>query len=158
MEMVKENKEDYTEDDMPFGQGRPDERNMWEDKQHLDIVKHYSEDELVPEDIRKRQWAVFGKAFVNTFLEEMDLPMININFELLKINEMTSKPAHLLTFKEVNELDKMSLHMFLTAKRAIGSKTTTMNERILQNTMIQQNIGTQTINQNQKRKKILGLI
>jgi len=69
-----------------------------------------------------------------------------------------SKPPHLLTFKEVAELDKMVLHTFFKAKRAIGSNRNKMNERTLQNTQISQSIGTQTLNQGSPRRKILGLI
>lgn len=132
--------------------------SIWEDKQHLDIIKHYSQDDIVPRGLQNRQWSVFGKAFINTFLEETDMPMININFEILKINELMSKPPHLLTFQQVAEIDKMGLHMFLTARRAIGAKQGKMNERILQNTQISQAIGTQNITQKSSRQKILGLI
>ena len=141
-----------------FTGNEPVDKNIWEDKQHLDIIRHYSTDELVPKDLEKRQWSVFGKSFVNTFLEENDMPMININFEILKINELMSKPPHLLTFQQVAEIYKMGLHMFLTARRAIGAKQGKMNERILQNTQISQSIGSQNITQKMPRQKILGLI
>ena len=134
------------------------DKNIWDEKQHLDIIRHYSEEELAPLELKQRQWSVFGKSFVNTFLEENDMPMISINFEILKINELMSKPPHLLTFQQVAEIDKMGLHMYLTARRAVGFKQGKMNERVLQNTQISQSIGTQTMTQNSPRRKILGLI
>ena len=147
---------DIVETDENFMTGNEHiDRQIWEEKNHLDIVQHYSEDKLVPKDIRERQWSVFGKAFINTFLEEDDLSLININFEILKINELMGSPPHLLTFQQI---DKMGLHMFLTAKRAIGAKQGKINERTLQNTQISQSIGTQTMNQNTTRQKFLGLI
>ena len=134
------------------------EKSIWDEKQHLDIVRHYSDEENIPPELEKRQWSIFNKNFTNTFLEELDLTMIGINLEHLKIKELMSKPACLLTFKEINELDKMVFHAFLKAKRAIGTNKGKMNERTLQNTQISQSIGTQTINQSQPRKKIFGLI
>ena len=142
-----------------FGQhGEAVEKSIWDEKQHLDIIKHYSEEENIPEELEKRQWAIFNKNFTNTFLEENDLPMISINLEILKINELMSKPAHLQTFKEINELDKMTLHTYFKTKRAIGTNKNKINERTLQNTQISQAIGTQTVNQGEQKKKIFGLI
>ena len=134
------------------------DKNIWDEKQHLDIIKHYSQDELNPEALQKRQWSIFGKSFINTFLEEQDLMILDIDFRILKTQELMSKPAHLITFQEVSELNKMALYMYLTAKRAIGFKNNKMNERILQNTQISQAIGTQTQTMNMPRKKIFGLI
>lgn len=121
---------------------REEEQSIWEEKQFLEVLKHYSEDTLIPKKFKDRQWVVFGKSMVNTFMTEKDLPMVDAYTQILKINEMQRKPAHLLTFKEVHELDMMAFHMFLTARRAIGTQNGTVNERTLQNTQIAQNIST----------------
>lgn len=141
---------------MPYPGNEEIEKNIWEEKQHLDILKHYSEDSLIPKELSSRQWSIFGKGFINTFLEEKDMPMIDINLQLLRIGELSSKPAHLLTQKVVNDLSKMDHYAFIAAKRAIGAKQGTMNERILQNTQISQSISNNE--EAMKRKKILGLI
>lgn len=157
MKLVEENNQENLE--LPIGNvSEAVEQSIWEEKQHLDIIKHYSDESDIPIELQKRQWSIFNKNFTNTFLEEQDMVMVGINLEHLKIKELMSKPAYLLTFKEINELDKMVFHAFLKAKRAIGTNKDKMNERTLQNTQISQSIGTQTINQKQPRKRLLGLI
>jgi hypothetical protein len=135
---------DTREDD---DERRKDEgESIWDEKQFLEVLKHYANDEIIPKELRNRQWATFGKAFINTFLNKDDLPMIDILGQILRINEMQSKPPHLLTFKEVNDLDKMEVYMFFTAKRSIGIESNRINERTLQNTQIGQTISTQISN------------
>ena len=140
----------------PFQGNEHVEKDIWDQKQHLDILKHYAEDDIIPLELQKRQWSIFGKALSLTFLEEKDMPMIDINLQILRIGELSSKPAHLLTSKVVNDLNKMDAFAFLAAKRAIGAKQGTMNERVLQNTQISQSISNNEAQM--QRKKILGLI
>lgn len=146
---------------MEFMQGQPQEQqeedqptqNMWDEKQFLEVLKHYSEDEIVPKDIRSREWAVFGKALINTFLEKEDLLLIDIYAQILRIDEMWSKPSNRMTFKEVGNLDKMEIYMFLTAKRAIGINKNKINERTMQNTQILQNISMQGMANKPKKER-----
>lgn len=120
-------------------------RPVWDDKQFLEFVKHYSEDDNIPIKARKSKWAIFSKSFLYTFLEEKDVPMIDIWGNILKIDSLISQPPHRITFDEVHELDQAQFYMFCTAKRAIGTHKDIMNERSLQNTQIAQTIATQTI-------------
>ena len=137
MEFIKQEEDENMEGD--------EKESIWDEKQFLEVLKHYSDESLIPPDLKKREWSVFGKALINTFLTEKDLPMIDIYSQILRIDEMQSKPAHLLTFEEVNNLDKMNFYLFLNAKRAIGIEGNKMNERTLQNTQIGQQISTQII-------------
>lgn len=117
--------------------------NIWDEKQFLEVLKHYAEDSTIPENLRTKEWAIFGKALVNTFLTEKDLALIDIYSQILRIDELSRKPPHLITFDEVNNLDRIQLYLFLTSKRAIGIEQNRINERTLQNTQIGQSISTQ---------------
>jgi hypothetical protein len=130
--------------------------NIWEDKQHLDIIKHYIEEPNIPQKIKEREWSITSRSMINNFFEEKDLPLLDCFLQIFKIEEMISKPAHLLTQAGVNEISKIEHYGYLAAKRSIGFKGDRVNERSLQNTQIHQSIGNS--NTMQKRKKILGLI
>lgn len=116
--------------------------NMWDNKNYLEVLKHYSQDEIIPETLKKKEWAIFGKHLINTFLGEKDMPMIDIFSEILRIDDMMSKPPNRLTFNQTGDLDMMQVYMFLTSRRAIGIDKSKVNERVLQNTQILQNIST----------------
>lgn len=117
---------------------------IWNTKEHLEFVKHYSEDEIIPAEFKKSKWAIFGKALTYTFLEEKDLPMIDIFSTIMRIDSLVTQPSHKVTFGEVHSLDQSQFYIFLTAKRAIGTTRDKLNERTLQNTQIAQSISTQT--------------
>lgn len=132
-------------------------QNQIMEKQHLEVLKHYTEDEHIPKDIKTSRWGIFGKGLQLTFLEEKDLPMIDMFNNILRINALTNKPAHKLTFEETNGLDQTQLYFYLQAKRAIGTNQGKVNERTLQVTQIGQQISTNTnVNANQPRRNIMG--
>jgi len=119
-------------------------RNIWDNKEYLEFVKHYAEDDNIPQSVKGSKWSIFGKALTYTFLEERDLPLIDIFSNILRIDSLITQPAHKITFDEVHKLDQSQFYMFLTAKRAIGTDREKMNERTLQNTQIGQNISSQS--------------
>ena len=125
-------------------QQEPHRENLWEQKDYLEFVKHYAEDDVIPEDVKKSKWGVFGKALTYTFLDDKDLPTIDMFSTILRIDTLITQPAHRITFDEVQKLDQTQLYMYLTAKRAIGTEREKLNERTLQNTQIAQNISTNT--------------
>lgn len=126
-------------------------QSIWDQKEYLEFVKHYSEDETIPSTIKNSKWGIFGKALQYTFLEEGDIGLIDIFNNILRIDALMVKPAHMITFEEVHALDQTQLYFWLTAKRAIGTNREKMNERTLQNTQISQAISTQVMNQQRKR-------
>lgn len=119
-------------------------QSIWDTKEYLEFVKHYSQDEHIPEEIKKSKWGIFGKALIYTFLEEKDLYVVDLFSNILRIDALITQPAHKITFNEVHGLDQSQFYMYLSAKRAIGSNREKMNERTLQNTQIAQSIATQT--------------
>ena len=116
---------------------------IWDTKEYLEFVKHYSEDEIIPDEVKKSKWGIFGKALTYTFLEETDLPIIDIFSQLFRIDSLVTQPPHRITFHETTQISQSHFYMFLTAKRAIGTNREKMNERTLQNTQIAQTIGSQ---------------
>ena len=122
------------------------QQQMLLQKEYLDVLKHYSQDDTIPESITKSRWAIFGKGLSLTFLDEKDLPIIDMFNNILRINALMNQPAHRISFEETNQLDQTQLYFYIQAKRAIGSNRGKMNERTLQVTQIGQTISTQTLN------------
>lgn len=131
------------EEEEPRGEERQPEA-IWDTKEYLDVLKHYGDDDNIPKEVKKSKWAIFGRALTYTFLEEKDLPMIDIFSNILRIDSLITQPPHRITFGEVEQLDQTQAYFFFTAKRAIGTTRDKMNERTLQNTQIGQSIATQT--------------
>lgn len=129
--------------------------NLALEKQYLDVLKHYTEEEIIPKEIKNTEWSVFGKAMPLTFLEEADLPMIDMFAQVLRIGTLMNSPAHKLGFQDSHNLDQTQLYTYLQAKRAIGTNKGKMNERTLQVTQIGQSISTQTLNQHQPQTSVL---
>lgn len=129
--------------------------NMLTQKDFLEVLKHYTEDEMIPDDITKSKWAIFGKGLQLTFLEEKDLPIIDIFNNILRIDTLMSQPAHKLTFEQSHQMDQTQLYFFLQAKRAIGTNQGKINERTLQVTQISQAISTQAISGQQKQGNMM---
>lgn len=127
------------------------QKSIWDQKEYLEFVKHYSEDETIPKKVKQSKWGQFGKALQYTFLETSDIPLTDDFNNILRIDALMVKPPHLITFDDVHDLDQTQLYFWLTAKRAIGTNREKMNERTLQNTQISQAINTQVMNQ-QKRQ------
>lgn len=115
-------------------------------KEFLEVLKHYAEDGSIPPHVKNSKWAIFGKGLSLTFLEEKDLPIIDMFNQILRIDVLMNQPAHLLTFEETHQLDQTQLYFYLQAKRAIGTTQGKVNERTLQVTQIGQSISTQTTN------------
>ena len=117
--------------------------SIWDTKEYLEFVKHYSEDDIIPKSVKESKWGIFGKALTYNFLEEKDLGIIDMFSNILRIDSLVVQPAHKITFEEVHALDQSQFYMYLTAKRAIGTNREKMNERTLQNTQIAQTIASQ---------------
>ncbi len=122
------------------------QQQMLLQKEYLDVLKHYSEDDSIPKEVTASKWSIFGKGLPLTFLEERDLPIIDMFNNILRINSLMNQPAHRISFEETNQLDQTQLYFYIQAKRAIGSTRGKMNERTLQVTQIGQTISTQTLN------------
>ncbi|MCH8003901.1 MAG: hypothetical protein IH934_04705 [Nanoarchaeota archaeon] len=138
-------------------------QNLLLQKEHLDVLKHYSSDETIPEDIRNSKWSIFGKGLQLTFLEESDLPIIDMFNNILRIDSLMGQPAHKLTFEQSHQLDQTQLYMYLQAKRSIGTNQGKVNERTLQVTQIGQSISqstmsTQSIKQRNMLSKLRGML
>ncbi len=128
-------------------------------KEFLDVLKHYTEDDTIPKSVKESKWSIFGKGLSLTFLEEKDLPMIDMFTQILRIDVLMNQPAHMLTFEESHQLDQTQLYFYLQAKRAIGTSQGKVNERTLQVTQIGQTISTQTMNgPQQPRRGILSKV
>lgn len=130
------------EDDPSYPEEQKNINSFWDPKEYLDVLEHYTEDNLVPKDVKESNWAVFGKALINTFLETQDTALIDLWNNILRIDQLMLKPAHALTNEEIKELDQMQLYFYLTAKRAIGTDKQKINERVLQVTQIGQRISS----------------
>lgn len=130
-------------------------QNLLMQKEYLDVLKHYTDDETIPKDVSGSKWAIFGKGLQLTFLEERDLPIIDMFNNILRIDALMHQPAHKLTFEQSHQLDQTQLYFYLQAKRAIGTTQGKVNERTLQVTQIGQQISTQTMNTQTKQKNIL---
>ena len=120
--------------------------DMAKQKEYLDVLKHYAEDESIPDNVKSSKWAIFGKGLSLTFLEEKDLPIIDMFNQILRIDVLMNQPAHMLTFEQTHQLDQTQLYFYLQAKRAIGTNQGKVNERTLQVTQIGQQISTSTMN------------
>ncbi|KKK87800.1 hypothetical protein LCGC14_2749630 [marine sediment metagenome] len=141
----------------PYAQAQ--QQQMLLQKEYLDVLKHYSQDESIPEEVTKSRWAIFGKGLSLTFLDEKDLPIIDMFNNILRINSLINQPAHRISFEETNQLDQTQLYFYLQAKRAIGTNQGKVNERTLQVTQIGQSISTQTMNgPQQPRRGILAKV
>lgn len=121
--------------------------NIWDDKSYLDFVRHYSEDEVIPQEVKTTKWAVFGRTMVYTFMNETDMPMVDIFSNILKIDTLMARPPHLINYNDIDQLDQTQLYFWLSAKRAIGTDKDKMNERTLQQTQIAQSINMQQMSQ-----------
>lgn len=130
-------------------------QNLALQKEYLDVLKHYTDDDTIPQKVKQSKWGIFGKGLQLTFLEEKDLPLIDMFNQILRIDALMAKPAHRLTFEESHQLDQIQLYFYLQAKRAIGTNQGKVNERTLQVTQIGQSISTQTMNTQQRQRSIL---
>ena len=140
----------------PVNEGETEPQNIWDNKDHLEVIKHYTDEEGIPQEIREKNWAIFSKAASLTFLDETDLPMVEMETQISKLSQMISTPPYLLTFGEMENLDQVSVHARNVAKRAVGMKRDRTNERMAQVTQVVQSIsGGQNVGQS--RKKFLGL-
>lgn len=119
-------------------------QSIWDTKEYLEFVKHYSQDENIPQEVKTSKWGIFGKALIYTFLEEKDLLIVDYFSNMLRIDALITQPPHKITFEEVHGLDQSQFYLYLSAKRAIGTNREKMNERTLQNTQIMQSIAAQT--------------
>jgi len=136
----------------------PEQKSIpWDDKQHLDVLKHYSEEEIIPKEIRDKEWQFFTRAVTNTFLEKEDLGILEDYYQIIKADTLSSIPSSEITFEDISNLDKLMFHTFISGKRAIGIEKTKINERVLQNMQIMQSISTNAGLKLQKRNKFLGL-
>lgn len=131
------------------------EKTLAQQKEFLDVLKHYTEDETIPTEVKKSKWAIFGKGLQLTFMEDKDLPMIDMFNQVLRIDSLMNQPAHKLTFEQSHQLDQTQLYFYLQSKRAIGTNQGKINERTLQVTQIQQGISTQTVNTQKKKSSLL---
>lgn len=84
---------------------------------------------------------------IYTFMNEQDMPMVDIFSNILKIDTMMARPPHLMNYNDIDELDQTQLYFWLSAKRAIGTDKDKMNERTLQQTQIAQSISMQSMTQ-----------
>lgn len=130
---------------------------IWNDKQHLDLNKHYVTEDHIHQDIKKKHWSVFSKSMILNFFDDKDLYMLDLDLNILKVNELMSMPPHLLSPAKVDELNKVEHYAYLAAKRSVGMSSGKVNERLLEQMQINQNISSGNGAQVQ-RKKILGLI
>jgi len=133
-------------------------QNLLLQKEHLDILKHYTTDEVIPPEVKSSKWSVFGKSLQLTFLEEKDLPIIDMFNNVLRIDALTNQPAHQLTFEQSHHLDQTQLFFYLQAKRAIGTTQGKVNERTLQVTQIGQSISHQTMSSQTRQRSILSKV
>ncbi len=125
-------------------------QNLAMQKEYLEVLKHYTEDENIPLEVKTSRWSIFGKSLALTFLEEKDMPIIDMFSHILRIDALMSQPAHKSTFEQSHILDQEQFFLFTRAKSAIGTHQGKVNERTLQVTQIGQTISTQTVGGQQK--------
>ena len=90
-------------------------QNLLLQKEYLDVLKHYTEDDTIPEVVKTSKWAIFGKGLQLTFLEEKDLPIVDMFNQVLRIDALTAQPSHRLTFENTHQLDQTQLYFYLQA-------------------------------------------
>ncbi|KKK68797.1 hypothetical protein LCGC14_2940470, partial [marine sediment metagenome] len=129
--------------------------NLLTQKDFLEVLKHYSEDDIIPKNVTTSKWSIFGKGLSLTFLEERDLPYIDMFNNVLRIDTLMSQPSHMLTFQHSQEMDQTQLYFFIQAKRAIGTNQGKINERTLQVTQIAQSINTQAVSGQQRQGNMM---
>ena len=129
--------------------------NLYNQKEYLDVLKHYTEDDTIPQKIKEQNWAIFSRSLPLTFLDEKDLPLIDIFSNIFRINELMNKPPHKIDFESTANFDQSTFHLWTQAKRAIGTAKNRMNERTLQVTQIGQSISTQTSVQQAPPRNVL---
>jgi len=124
----------------------------------LEVLRHYSTvGNNVPKQVREDNWAVFSKELPMTFMGENDLPLINLYGQILRLNNVMTKPPKNITWHEINNFNQTDLYLFLQTKRAIGSNDGRFNERRAQITQINQRMSTSLID-NPKRGGVRGWI
>lgn len=142
--MVFEFLKQDNEDNQELIQPQQKQQSIWDTKEYLEFVKHYSEDETIPTQIKGTRWGIFGKALIYTFLDDKDLIMVDYYSKILRCDSLMEQPPHKISWVESGNLDQQEFYMYLSAKRAIGTNREKMNERTLQNTQIMQSIAAQT--------------
>ena len=130
-------------------------QNFLNQKDFLEVLKHYAEDDTIPKETKTDKWSIFGKGLSLTFLEEKDLIMVDLFSNILRMDTLMGTPAHKLTFEHSHQMDQTQLYFFLQAKRAIGTNQGKVNERTLQVTQIAQNISAQTVSGPQKQGNMM---
>ena len=130
-------------------------QNLFNQKDFLEVLKHYTEDDMIPKEVTESKWSIFGKGLQLTFLEEKDLPIIDLFNNVLRMDTLMSQPAHKLTFEHSHQMDQTQLYFFIQAKRAIGTNQGKINERTLQVTQIAQSINTQAVSGQQKSSNMM---
>jgi len=116
--------------------------NMWNNKEDvLQMLKHYSENDGIPAELKKSNWALLdNKNLLYSFLNENDIIMIDLIGNINRIDQLMKRPAHKITFQNTHDLDQIQINTYFSAKRAIGTRQQLMNERTLENTQILQRL------------------
>ena len=87
-------------------------QSIWDTKEYLEFVKHYSQDEIIPQGVKNSNWGIYGKHLIYTFLEERDLAIVDNFGIILRIDQLITQPPHKITFEEVHELDQSQFYAF----------------------------------------------
>ena len=87
--------------------------------------------EEVPEEVRKKNWHIFHKDNVLTFLDEERKQSKMLNFDITKIDILNATPYYDYTFEKELELGILRNVFETKLDRAMGTKQNVKNERII---------------------------
>ena len=82
----------------------------------------------IPEHLHKAFWVFLDKELSLTNLKDEDIGRILFGFDLVKLDQMMSKPDYKLNFEDMADFDAMRLKALIKAKRSTGDM---MRERAM---------------------------
>src|SRR3990167_4325568 len=82
-----------TQEDSENEHPMPQNNSVWDQKEYLEFVKHYSDDETIPKEIKESNWGIYGKALTYTFLDKEDIPLIDIFSNLLRLDALIDRKS-----------------------------------------------------------------
>lgn len=112
-----------------------------------EVIQRLMDNSHIPEKLIKELWALFGSSSKLTFLNEEDVRICMLRWELLRLTIIESLPKE--DYKEELEstLNMVGTEFFFNIKRSMGSR---MNERELLSANTQANFAERNIGAEQK--------
>jgi hypothetical protein len=131
-----------SEDDSYSGVGYNEERepDAFRPNNELKVIQEYNEEKHLPIMARKDNWAMVSKSMLLAFWENKDYEDVFRHQNIIKLNNIMSKPKQKYTFKERAMNKQVEFFAYQNFKRGVGTDRFRHNERTLQSMMINQSI------------------